>query len=61
LICFFDHKVQFLKDGEKAKDYLPTPVMFVYIGDVTDDIVDAMNQFGWVVDCAEDTVTLSDF
>jgi hypothetical protein len=35
--------------------------MFVYIGDVTDDIVDAMNQFGWVVDCAEDTVTLSDF
>lgn len=61
LVCFVDHKVKFLKEGKPAKDFLPTPVMFLYIGEVTEEIVTVMNQFGWTINVDEDQITLADF
>jgi phage N-6-adenine-methyltransferase len=60
-ICFLDHKVKFQQDGVDADDYLPTPVCLIYFGEVTEDIVSAMNTFGWVIEINEETITLNDF
>lgn len=61
LLCFVDHKVKFLKDGKKAPDYLPSPVSFVYFGEVDDDIKETLNEFGMVFNIDNDMVRLSDF
>jgi phage N-6-adenine-methyltransferase len=60
-VCFYDHKLKFLQSGERAPDYLPSAVALLVFGEPTDELIEVMNEDGWVVDVQEQTTTLGDY